>query len=211
VGDAAKFRFTGTSVTWLSRKGPSQGIAAVYIDGASRGTVDLYAASWAAFSMSYNGLASKAHTVKIVVTGRKNAASAQSNITIDGFRVGTVLTEDTSPRIVFDGWTGVTSAAASGGAYRWATAASANSSFAFTGTAITWVTATGPANGKARVTIDGVDKGVVDLYTSARRWKVQKTFTGLSAGSHTIRVQALGTKNASSTGARVVVDGYIAQ
>jgi hypothetical protein len=180
----------------------------VYIDGASRGTVDLYATTTAAFSKAYTGLTSASHTIRVVVTG-KNTAATQSNVMVDGFRVGTAVTEDTSPKIVYNGWTGVSSTSASGGAYRWATAASATSSFSFRGTAITWLTATGPAYGRARVTIDGVDKGVVDLYTSAQRWKVEKTFTGLAASSHTVQVQALGTKNTSSTGLRVVVDGYI--
>jgi parallel beta-helix repeat protein len=210
VGDSATFTFSGTSVTWLTRKGPQQGIATVSIDGTARGTVDLYATAPAAFAKSYTGLTSTAHTVKVTVTG-KNAASQASTVRVDGFRVGTVLTEDSTPTVVFSGWTGVTATGPSGGAFRWATASTATSSFTFTGTAVSWLTAVGPAYGKARVTVDGVDKGVVDLYAPTRQWKVEKAYTGLATGAHTIIVRVLGTKNASSTGTKVVVDGFVAR
>lgn len=53
------------------------------------------------------------------------------------------------------------------------------------------------------------DIGVVDLYSRTMRCRVAKSFSGLAPGSHTVTVQTLGTKNASSIGTRVVVDGFV--
>ncbi len=207
VGDLAFHQFTGTAVTWLTRKGPSQGIATVSIDGVSKGTVDLYATSAQSFSKPYTGLAAGAHIIKVVVTG-KNAASQGYNTMVDGFRVGSTVTQETSPRIAYDDWNGISSTSASGGAYRAAATSTSTCSMRFTGTRVDWVTSTGPSAGRARVFIDGVDKGVVDLYAASQVWKVAKIYSGLSSGSHTIKVQALGTKNASSIGTKVIVDGF---
>jgi hypothetical protein len=48
----------------------------------------------------------------------------------------------------------------------------------------------------------------VDLYASAQQWGVVKTYSGLSAGQHTIQIKALGTQNGKSKGKTVVVDAF---
>src|SRR5713226_5796820 len=45
AGATATFAFTGTTVTWYTVMGPSQGMAGVWIDGHPRGTFDQYAAT----------------------------------------------------------------------------------------------------------------------------------------------------------------------
>jgi hypothetical protein len=208
VGDSATFTFTGTGVTWLTKKGPGQGIASVTIDGVSKGTVDLYSTTVGPFAKSFTGLRSAAHTVRVTVKG-KNRASAAAHVMVDGFKVGTTTIEDTSPRIAYNGWSGATSASASGGAYRAASTATSSVSLTFTGTSVDWVTATGPSYGKASVTVDGVARGTVDLYTRTPRWDVVRSFAGLSGGTHTIVVKPLGTKDAASSGKQVVVDAFL--
>ena len=71
-----------------------------------------------------------------------------------------------------------------------------------------WITATGPFEGRATVTIDGVNKGTVDLYASSLHWQVLESFGGLAYGSHTIVVTVQGTKDAVSKGTEVVVDAF---
>jgi bacillopeptidase F len=73
---------------------------------------------------------------------------------------------------------------------------------------VDWITATGPGWGKAEVYIDGVDKGTVDLYASSAHWQTAKSYSGLSSGSHTMQIKALGAKNASATSTKVSVDGF---
>lgn len=64
----ARFRFRGTGVDWYTVAGPGYGKAAVYIDGAYKGTFDQYAATnKLGVRRSFRGLANKVHLMEIVV------------------------------------------------------------------------------------------------------------------------------------------------
>ncbi len=208
-GSTAKFTFSGTGVTWVTRKGPNQGIASVSIDGVKQPNVDLYASSAKGFSQTYSGLASQSHAILITVTATKNSASSASSVAVDAFVVGSTTTPDSSTKVTYDNWTGKSSTSASGGSYRVSPTQGATSSLTFTGKGIDWVTATGPSNGMASVSIDGVSKGTVDLYTAGVHWQVVEAYAGLASGSHTILVTVLGTKNTSSTGTSALIDAFI--
>lgn len=83
-------RFRGTGIQWKGFRSTSGGIANVYLDGAARGSVDQYAttASTAGTTVwSVGGLANTQHTIKIVLTGGKRAASTGYNVTVDSFTV----------------------------------------------------------------------------------------------------------------------------
>jgi hypothetical protein len=207
----ATFRFSGTSITWVTRKASDQGIASVTINGVSKGAIDLYSSSTQAqVHQTLSGLSSAAHTIVIKVTGTKNVSSTGFNISIDAFIVGaSTTTQDSSIKTKYDLWTGAASSSASGGTYRSNAKAGTTSSLTFNGTSVTWVTATGPAVGQAQVLIDGVLKGTFDLYSSTTHWQVAHPFSGLTSAAHTIVVKVLGTKNASSTGTKVIVDAFI--
>jgi hypothetical protein len=208
-GATATFKFSGTGIRWVTRKGPSQGIASVTIDGQTKGNVDLYATTSQGFAQGYSGLTFSKHTIVIKVTGTKDAASGNTNVAVDAFIVGFTTTQDTSPKVTYDGWKGATSASTSGGTYRSDGKANATSSLTFTGTGVTWVTATGPSAGEATVAIDGVNKGTVDLYAPAVHWQVAESYAGLTSGPHTIVVTVLGTKNTASVGTQAVVDAFV--
>ena len=197
-----------TSLTWVTRTGPDQGNARVTIDGASKGTVDLYSASAQPLSKVFSGLVSKVHTVVINVLGTKNAASTGVGVAVDAFVSGATTDQESSTNIQYDGWSATVDAKASGGSYRSASVSTATAKLTFTGTSVDWITTMGTGCGEASVTIDGVSKGTVDLYGATKKWQVPFTYGGLSPGSHTIVIQVLGQKNASSTGNKVVVDGF---
>jgi hypothetical protein len=209
TGDTATVKFSGTSVTWLSRSGPTDGIAKVVIDGVSKGTVDLYSPADQPTSRTYSGLTSATHTLVIRVTGNKNAASKDRFVPVDGFTVGTTTTQEAAPTVRFDSWAGGTSKSATNSTYRSANKSGATASVTFTGTGVDYVTATGQGYGEAEVYIDGADRGSVDLYSATPRWQVLESFSGLSSGSHTIVVKVLGTKDPASTGTKVLVDGFV--
>ena len=63
----------------------------------------------------------------------------------------------------------------------------------------------------AGVTIDGISRGTVDLYSPTVHWRIAESYAGLASGPHTIVVTVLGTKDASSTGTQVVVDAFVVQ
>ena len=81
---AARFSFEGTQLRYWYTKAFNRGIAAVFIDGVSKGTVDLYSPTieWQSSSL-FSGLPPGHHTAEIRATGRNDAASADSYIDID--------------------------------------------------------------------------------------------------------------------------------
>jgi hypothetical protein len=208
AGGHAQFKFSGTAVKWATIKGPDKGKATVTIDGVSKGSFDLYSATKTPSVLTFSGLASTAHTVKILVTGTKNSLSSGYNVPIDAFITGTTTTQDTSTKITYGWWSGKTSTSASGGTYRIASSAGP-ASFTFNGTRVDWITATGPSYGKAEVYLDGVDQGTVDLYSPTTQWKTAKSYTASSSGQHTLTIQVLAQKNTASTGKAVILDAFV--
>ena len=105
-------------------------------------------------------------------------------------------------------WRTVSSPRARGGSYALERARGATATFAFSGRSVTWYTVTGPAMGRARVAIDGADRGTFDLYEPRLGFGVERRFTGLARGSHTITVRVLGRRSANATDTQVVVDAF---
>jgi hypothetical protein len=203
----AQFTFSGTAVKWATIKGPDKGIASVTIGGVSKGKFDLYSATKISSVLTFSGLGSGSHTIKIVVTGTKNSASSGYNVPIDAFTAGTTTTQDSSTKITYGWWAGKTSTSASGGTYRSA-ATAGPASFTFTGTQVHWITTTGPSYGKAEVYLDGVDQGTVDLYSPTTHWQTAKSYTASGSGQHTLTIQVLAQKNTASTGKAVNIDAF---
>ncbi|SEQ36121.1 NosD domain-containing protein [Microlunatus flavus] len=81
--------FKATGVSWVSRPGPHNGIAKVYLDGKLVKTVDLYRGKTAYKQTvwSVKGLKDTTHSLKIVRTGKKNSASGGANLVVDALRV----------------------------------------------------------------------------------------------------------------------------
>lgn len=88
-GSAAVFYFNGTGVRWLGAKVPQLGIAEVFIDGVSQGTVDQYAAN----ALPRRGmflitdLEDGFHQLKVVATDQKNPNSTGFGLVVDAFEV----------------------------------------------------------------------------------------------------------------------------
>lgn len=209
TNDTATFKFSGTRVTWIARRGPDMGKAQVLIDGVDKGTLDLYRSTeqWQ-FKKSYRDLSNAKHTLVVRVTGTRNAKSTDKTVGVDGFQVGAKLTDDTALTVQYNSWIGKANPAANGGSYHLSKKRNARARLTFTGTRVDWITARGPAYGKAEVYLDGVKKGSYDLYASGQQWKAAISFAGLSAGGHTIEIKVLGQKNAASSGKTVIVDGF---
>ena len=85
---AAQLAFSGTSVTWVTSRGPNRGIARVLIDGTAVATADLYAATESyQQEITQQGLADAAHTIRIEVTGTHSGASTDNGVDVDAFVV----------------------------------------------------------------------------------------------------------------------------
>ena len=191
-----RYVFTGTSVKWLTITGPDQGNAFVKITNRGGRKVDTEVDNFAATTtldaaVSFGGLANTKHTMTIIVAGPSEGSAG--NVAVDGFVLdGAVSVPSPKATMTFaQVYTG------GGLYYRYTATADASFAATFRGTTVTWVALTGPDGGNAKVTIDGQSQGVIDLYAATAAYK---TFSFPTTDAvHTIKITALGTKNAAST------------
>ena len=85
AGASVRVDFEGSQVRVLGATGPNRGIAEVFLDGESQGTVDLYGDSWRYQQVTFevSGLADGPHVLEWVVTGEKHPASGTVHVDID--------------------------------------------------------------------------------------------------------------------------------
>jgi hypothetical protein len=125
---------------------------------------------------------------------------------------GTMRVDDTDARIAYVGsWFANSSPQAnhSGGTARLSMDTGDTATFSFQGTGIRWIGVRDAWAGIARVFVDGNLLATVDTYAP-----MDETHTllfaadGLGAGTHAIRLEVTGTRNASSGGAWIWLDAF---
>ncbi len=208
TNDTLSASFKGTSISWVTYTGPDQGMAQVTIDGVSKGKADLYSAApaWQVLK-TYGGLRNATHTIVIKVLGTKNVASTGTNVVVDALMVVTTVIQENAVKKL-NSWNTTVTALASNGSYRSSAKAGAVAKFSFTGPGVNWVFATCPGCGKVDVYLDGIFRETVDLYARTPHWNLARSYSSLAVGTHTIEVRVKGTKNAASTGTKVIVDAF---
>ena len=87
----------------------------------------------------------------------------------------------------------------------------ASARFSFDGTELRYVYSKAFNRGMAAITIDGVAKGLLDLYSPTIEWQSSTTFGGLQPGHHTIEIRVTGRHNPASEGAYVDIDALLAR
>jgi uncharacterized protein YkwD len=113
--------------------------------------------------------------------------------------------EQTSTAVTYAGsWSGtMASTSASGGSYRYASAAGASASYTSTGTSIGWVAIKSPAGGSASVYVDGVLKATISLYLASTAYRaIVVTYNWSSQGTHTVKIVAKGN-------GRIYLDAFV--
>jgi len=216
-GAQATFTFTGTSVSWIAFRGPMGGIARVLLDGVHVGDVDLFSSSLETeiFVFTARDLADTIHALTIEATGQKNPSSTDVSVAIDAFevtssspQVAVSRFQETHPSLAFtDGWGLDSSPRWSSGAAAFSGTAGAAATFTFTGKTVSWIGFRGPQTGIARVMLDGGFQADVDTFsTTDEEQAVVFTSTGLSSGTHVLRIEVTRSKNAASSGTFIVID-----
>jgi hypothetical protein len=210
---SASFAFKGPQVTWITVSGPDQGMANVYIDGTPVATALDHYAPTRTYNVreTFSGLSAGNHVLRIEPTGTKSAAATDAFVAVDGMQVGDTTADPTppvtyrwQPDSAFDSMLGyVRSDLGAVGT----TAAATTATFTFRGPAVVWHTVTGPSMGWARVTVDGVNQGVVDNYDPVGG-VIDRTFGGFADAVHTMVITVLGTKQAASSGTFVAIKGW---
>jgi hypothetical protein len=117
--------------------------------------------------------------------------------------------EETDLALSYSGtWSNYACPACSGGTLKYSTQTGARVTFSFNGTGIKWIVTKANLAGKARVYLDGVPLGLVDLYNASTVNRVVLSKTGLTGGPHTVILEVSGQKNAASTGPAIDVDAF---
>jgi subtilisin family serine protease len=115
--------------------------------------------------------------------------------------------DDSDLHVVLNGWRGVSSGAANGGAYRHSKLNRDFAKYRFSGKSVTWFTMRGPDAGIAQVYVDGQLRETVDLYASNAA-PFKRAYKQLSAGNHVILVRVTNNKNNASSDYYVAVDAF---
>jgi len=84
----------------------------------------------------------------------------------------------------------------------------AEAALAFAGKAVVYMYTKAPNRGLAAITIDGVSKGTIDLYSPTVEWRSSSRFCCLGPGKHVVAIRVTGRNNPGSTGRFVDVDGF---
>jgi hypothetical protein len=221
TGNYVSFTFTGTSVQWITSLANNHGYANIYLDGTLvQSNLDTYASSsvtqYAAYTAS--GLSNSSHTLKIYVDGTKDSNSAGSYVTTDAMIVGggttTEVDDAPSSSVVYTGshWTnGSTGSSNYDSTESFDLTAGDYVSFTFTGTGVEWIAPVSNNGGYANIYIDGtlVASNITTYNATTSYQQVIWSDSGLSSGSHTIKILVDGTKPAASTNTYVQLDAFI--
>jgi len=120
--------------------------------------------------------------------------------------------EQTSTAVQWTGsWSLINNPLTSGGSANVSQTAGSTATFTFTGTDVCWIGYRDAWSGVANVYIDGALKATVDTYAAkvtTRAKAVLYSATGLTSGTHTIVIEATGTKRSAAKGAWVWVDAF---
>ncbi|MFD0670910.1 hypothetical protein [Cohnella sp. GCM10027633] len=202
--DFVQYAFTGTGISYITEKNSDQGNVDVYIDGVFQTTLNLTASSRAVQQNVYTktGLPYGSHTIKLVKT-------SGTYMLVDAFKVTTGATpttvNDNASGIAYTGAWAVSGARGFGDYYddlHYTTSNNDYAQYTFTGTGVGYIAEKNSDQGNVDVYIDGVFQTTVNAYAASR--SVQQTLytkTGLTSGSHTIRL-------VKTSGTYMVVDAF---
>ena len=115
--------------------------------------------------------------------------------------------EQTDTHLAYAGtWSAVSATGASGGSYKRASGSGAAVYVDFTGVELAWIATTGPAMGKAWVSVDDGAAQSVDLYAAATAYKQKVWDSGpLTLGDHEVKIW---WDTANASGKYITVDAF---
>jgi len=141
-----------------------------------------------------------------------SATVEKTHISVDQSPKSGFTYDDTASQLLYTGnWAHVSNQSYTAGDYQntesFSNTAGDSVSITFNGTAVRWISSTDPSHGIANVYLDDLLVATIDGYGPSKRFQdVFYNVSGLSNGSHTLKIVATGNKNPLATGAFVVVD-----
>jgi hypothetical protein len=224
AGSTVIFRFTAAQATIYGTREPGSGIAQVSVDGGTPVDVDMYSPT-----DKYNALfttpafTSGSHTVRLTVSGRKNASSSATGLAVDWAQVGGVPEEaDQAPLVIEDDRIGTQDNSFEyTGAwqecincpttpdysnYHYSEDVGSSATLRFTGVRASLWAVLGDAAGIASISVDGGPGRDVDLFSETYETAAIFTTDPLTYGSHTITVTETGNQDVASTSSSIAID-----
>lgn len=181
-------------------------VTAAGASAALAGTVTVVSPTVAKFTPKAMLVPGQTYTVRVsaAVKDRSGLALAAYSASV---RASTTVQE--SSAAIQRAWPRWTTSGASGGALKLSQRAGSTLTYSFTGTSIGLFGYKAKTGGNAAITLDGVAQGTVSFYakTAAHKATIWSK-SGLTAGTHVLQVNTLGTKPAGSKGKWVYVDGF---
>jgi hypothetical protein len=141
-----------------------------------------------------------------------SATVEKTHISVDLSPKSGFTYDDTASQLLYTGnWAHVSNQSYTAGDYQntesFSNTAGDSVSITFNGTAVRWISSTDPSHGIANVYLDDQLVATIDGYGPSKQFQdVFYNVSGLSNGSHTLKIVATGNKNPLATGAFVVVD-----
>lgn len=221
AGAWASVVFTGSAAAVVSQTGPDKGHMKVLIDGRSVATVSLFSTSTVDAVTVWNtsGLKKGKHTLKVVVTGGKDAQSSGAWIDIDAFEFDGPFRRPKYPGVrVQNGdahlyqkgpWRTKKRKDAFGGSVVRTAAKDASVTLRFKGTGVTWWGRKDPTLGDAEVWLDGKKVATVSQYHERpveprAVWAVRS----LKNKTHTLVIKNTGRPSVDGGGANMEFDAF---
>jgi hypothetical protein len=210
--------FEGTQLDLVATKGTNEGKAWLSLDGGPPVSVDLHSPSTLRRQVvwSTGALTQGTHTVSLVRAGQESVAGGGTRVDIDALDVTGKLihapvlatSQQNSRLLAFKGaWTTSPTGSASGGSFRSGNSSGASVTVQFSGIYAAWIAKKSPAYGQARLTLDGGDPVIVDLYSAGTLYQQKVWNSGvIGDGTHVLKIEWVGAKNPAASGTSINVD-----
>ena len=207
-GAKVKLTFTGRYITRVYTMASNRGSAKIYIDGVLKSTTNDSSSSarWQVAKTWDTGSYGQ-HTIEVVNDGGYIDSDA---FIVDITTSGDGVHDNTASQLKYIGnWTSATGwGGAHAGTLSWDATSEDAVTFTFIGNSVTYIYTRANNRGYAAVTIDGIDRGVVDLYSDVPLFQQGKNYSGLGSGPHTIHVTVTPNRNVQSLGNYIDVDAF---
>lgn len=209
-GDEATLSFTGSTITYFYTMASNRGSQEIIIDGQSKGVFSSYADEVRRqVGRSWN-LSTGSHTIKLWSLGVGQYTDLDM-FSVNIASVGNGVYDNSHSQLrKFGTWSPSSYTIGTYGNTRdTSNTTQSGFRFTFTGDEVTYIYSTSNNRGKAAVTIDGSNKGVIDQYSSDLRRQIGVTYSGIGSGVHILNVVNTGSKNSSSSDYYIDVDAVI--
>jgi hypothetical protein len=215
------YTFTDDNIILVFSKGNQRGQAQILFNGSPVATIDQYTPSccqWQVFwPYKFGSVATRTLTIRVL--GTHSPGSLGNYIDLDA-----IVTD--FPTQTYNSSADVSTFDDTAGSYiaysnAWQTGANTNlygghnqysnvlgneMNFAFVGGEITYIYSKGVNRGEVQVTIDGVDKNVIDQYSApCCIWQTFDRYTGLGPGIHDLHLSVL-NQSSQGTATNIEVD-----